>query len=118
MLIYELVTLTSCFLLQMSYNLSLFQQSLRLLGDASVSFEKNCVRGIQANHKRISQLLHEVTIHDISTEYLQMMCVYCIRCNTYFSSFFVQSLMLVTSLNPVSKMKIYLFKSLFVVVKK
>ncbi|KAF7042612.1 hypothetical protein CFC21_052167 [Triticum aestivum] len=34
-------------------------QSLRLLGDASVSFEKNCVRGIEANHKRISQLLHE-----------------------------------------------------------
>lgn len=34
-------------------------RSLRLLGDASVSFEKNCVRGIQANHKRISQLLHE-----------------------------------------------------------
>ncbi|VAH90784.1 unnamed protein product [Triticum turgidum subsp. durum] len=34
-------------------------RSLRLLGDASVSFEKNCVRGIEANHKRISQLLHE-----------------------------------------------------------
>ncbi|KAG8038403.1 hypothetical protein GUJ93_ZPchr0353g2930 [Zizania palustris] len=34
-------------------------RSLRLLGDASVSFEKNCVKGIQANHKRISQLLHE-----------------------------------------------------------
>ncbi|KAG8063433.1 hypothetical protein GUJ93_ZPchr0003g18680 [Zizania palustris] len=34
-------------------------RSLRLLGDASVSFEKNCVRGIQANHRRISQLLHE-----------------------------------------------------------
>ncbi|KAK1281129.1 hypothetical protein QJS04_geneDACA019779 [Acorus gramineus] len=34
-------------------------RSLRLLGDASCSFEKNCVRGIQANHKRISKLLHE-----------------------------------------------------------
>eukprot|EP00262_Sarcandra_glabra_P002197 TRINITY_DN1245_c0_g1_i8.p1 TRINITY_DN1245_c0_g1~~TRINITY_DN1245_c0_g1_i8.p1 ORF type:complete len:466 (-),score=76.37 TRINITY_DN1245_c0_g1_i8:181-1578(-) len=34
-------------------------RSLRLLGDASASFEKNCARGIQANHKRISQLLHE-----------------------------------------------------------
>ena len=35
-------------------------QSLRLLGDASASFEKNCVRGIQANRERISKLLHEV----------------------------------------------------------
>ncbi|KAF9688127.1 hypothetical protein SADUNF_Sadunf02G0164900 [Salix dunnii] len=34
-------------------------QSLRLLGDASASFEKNCVRGIQANRERISKLLHE-----------------------------------------------------------
>ncbi|RZC92545.1 hypothetical protein C5167_029323 [Papaver somniferum] len=34
-------------------------RSLRLLGDASVSFEKNCVRGIQANNERISKLLHE-----------------------------------------------------------
>ncbi|KAL6217190.1 hypothetical protein ACLB2K_010407 [Fragaria x ananassa] len=33
--------------------------SLRLLGDASVSFEKNCVKGIQANKERISELLHE-----------------------------------------------------------
>ncbi|XP_043708842.1 fumarate hydratase 1, mitochondrial isoform X2 [Telopea speciosissima] len=33
--------------------------SLRLLGDASTSFEKNCVRGIQANRERISKLLHE-----------------------------------------------------------
>ncbi|XP_047327829.1 fumarate hydratase 1, mitochondrial-like [Impatiens glandulifera] len=33
--------------------------SLRLLGDASASFEKNCVRGIQANEERISKLLHE-----------------------------------------------------------
>lgn len=36
-------------------------QSLRLLGDASASFEKNCVRGIQANRERISKLLHEVS---------------------------------------------------------
>ncbi|WRX10356.1 Fumarate lyase [Theobroma cacao] len=35
--------------------------SLRLLGDASASFEKNCVRGIQANRERISKLLHEVS---------------------------------------------------------
>ncbi|TQE00327.1 hypothetical protein C1H46_014054 [Malus baccata] len=34
-------------------------QSLRLLGDASASFEKNCVRGIQANRERISKFLHE-----------------------------------------------------------
>ncbi|KAH7578299.1 hypothetical protein JRO89_XS01G0365400 [Xanthoceras sorbifolium] len=33
--------------------------SVRLLGDASASFEKNCVRGIQANKERISKLLHE-----------------------------------------------------------
>ncbi|CAM8927882.1 unnamed protein product [Rhodiola kirilowii] len=46
-------------------------RSLRLLGDASASFDKNCVRGIEANKERIAKLLHE-------------------------------SLMLVTSLNPVS----------------
>ncbi|KAA8549126.1 hypothetical protein F0562_000810 [Nyssa sinensis] len=34
-------------------------RSLRLLGDASASFEKNCVRGIQANRERISKLLQE-----------------------------------------------------------
>ncbi|KAF9597168.1 hypothetical protein IFM89_016156 [Coptis chinensis] len=34
-------------------------RSLRLLGDASASFEKNCVRGIEANRERISKLLHE-----------------------------------------------------------
>ncbi|KAF6140919.1 hypothetical protein GIB67_042332 [Kingdonia uniflora] len=34
-------------------------RSVRLLGDASSSFEKNCVRGIQANRERISKLLHE-----------------------------------------------------------
>ncbi|KAJ6837027.1 putative fumarate hydratase 1, mitochondrial [Iris pallida] len=34
-------------------------RSLRLLGDSSLSFEKNCVRGIQANRERISKLLHE-----------------------------------------------------------
>lgn len=33
--------------------------SLRLLGDASASFEKNCVRGIEANEERIAKLLHE-----------------------------------------------------------
>ncbi|KAI3720721.1 hypothetical protein L2E82_31714 [Cichorium intybus] len=35
-------------------------KSIRLLADASASFEKNCVRGIQANRDRISRLLHEV----------------------------------------------------------
>ncbi|XP_010482421.1 PREDICTED: fumarate hydratase 2, chloroplastic-like [Camelina sativa] len=33
--------------------------SIRLLADASASFEKNCVRGIKANRERISRLLHE-----------------------------------------------------------
>ncbi|OIV90983.1 hypothetical protein TanjilG_16943 [Lupinus angustifolius] len=33
--------------------------SLRLLGDSSASFEKNCVSGIEANRERISKLLHE-----------------------------------------------------------
>lgn len=33
--------------------------SIRLIADASASFEKNCVRGIQANRDRISKLLHE-----------------------------------------------------------
>ncbi|PKA58401.1 Fumarate hydratase 2, chloroplastic [Apostasia shenzhenica] len=52
-----------------------FLRSLRLLGDASYSFERNCVRGIQANCERIAKLLHE-------------------------------SLMLVTSLNPIYEQKI------------
>ncbi|KAL1952104.1 hypothetical protein VTO73DRAFT_1253 [Trametes versicolor] len=34
-------------------------QSIRLLADASRSFTKNCVVGIQANEKRIHTLLHE-----------------------------------------------------------
>eukprot|EP00878_Enallax_costatus_P000751 GHUV01000869.1.p1 GENE.GHUV01000869.1~~GHUV01000869.1.p1 ORF type:complete len:490 (+),score=157.08 GHUV01000869.1:182-1651(+) len=34
-------------------------QSTRLLGDAAGSFAANCVVGIQANKKRIDQLLHE-----------------------------------------------------------
>ncbi|KAF8323252.1 fumarate hydratase [Clavulina sp. PMI_390] len=34
-------------------------QSIRLLSDASRSFTKNCVVGIEANEKRISQLLNE-----------------------------------------------------------
>ncbi|KAL4571426.1 hypothetical protein LXL04_018185 [Taraxacum kok-saghyz] len=33
--------------------------SIILLTDASASFEKNCVRGIQANSDRISKLLHK-----------------------------------------------------------
>ncbi|KAK6941035.1 Fumarase C, C-terminal [Dillenia turbinata] len=38
--------------------------SVRLLGDASASFEKNCVQGIQANKARISKLLHEKIGYD------------------------------------------------------
>ena len=34
-------------------------QSARLIGDASMSFTDNCVTGIKANEKRISQLLWE-----------------------------------------------------------
>ncbi|KAF8446047.1 L-Aspartase-like protein [Boletus edulis BED1] len=34
-------------------------QSIRLLSDASRSFTKHCVVGIQANHKRINHLLNE-----------------------------------------------------------
>ena len=33
--------------------------STRLLADASISFTKNCVHGIQANEKRINSLLNE-----------------------------------------------------------
>jgi fumarate hydratase class II len=40
----------------MMYNL---QQSIRLLGDASVSFTDHCVDGIEANLDRIDVLLHE-----------------------------------------------------------
>ena len=32
--------------------------SVRLLGDASVSFTKNCVDGIQANTKKIEELMN------------------------------------------------------------
>ena len=39
-----------------AYNLL---QSMQLLGDASVAFTDNCVSGIEANEKRIAQLLHE-----------------------------------------------------------
>ncbi len=34
-------------------------QSIQLLGDAAATFTKNCVVGIQANKRRIDQLLHE-----------------------------------------------------------
>lgn len=34
-------------------------QSVRLLSDASVSFTKNCVNGIEPNKERISKLLNE-----------------------------------------------------------
>ena len=40
----------------MIYNLL---QSLRLLADGARSFSDNCVRGIEPNHARIEQLLHE-----------------------------------------------------------
>ena len=34
-------------------------QSIRLLADASNSFRKNCVVGIQANEKKISDIMNE-----------------------------------------------------------
>ena len=34
-------------------------QSIRILGDASASFEKNCARGIEPNHGRIQQNLEQ-----------------------------------------------------------
>ena len=39
-------------------DLASLTQSIRLVADASASFEKNCVRGIEANRERISKLLH------------------------------------------------------------
>lgn len=36
-----------------------FLQSARLIGDAALSFTDNCVLGIKADEKRISQLLWE-----------------------------------------------------------
>jgi fumarate hydratase class II len=33
-------------------------QSIRLIGDAAVSFSENCVAGIEANRERIAELLH------------------------------------------------------------
>ena len=40
----------------MIYNLL---QSIRLIADGVRSFEANCIRGIEPNHARIQQLLHE-----------------------------------------------------------
>lgn len=34
-------------------------QSIRILGDGAESFRKNCVEGLEANEKRIDQLLNE-----------------------------------------------------------
>lgn len=34
-------------------------QSVRLLSDACVSFEKNCVVGIQANEEKIKKIMNE-----------------------------------------------------------
>jgi fumarate hydratase class II len=36
-----------------------FLQSATLIGDACVSFQKNCVAGIEPNKERINTLLHE-----------------------------------------------------------
>ncbi|RYY37216.1 hypothetical protein EON62_01275 [archaeon] len=36
-----------------------FLQSARLIGDACVSFTEHCVSGIEANHKRINELLFD-----------------------------------------------------------
>ena len=35
-------------------------QSIRLISDASISFTKNCVVGIEANEKKISSIMNEV----------------------------------------------------------
>ena len=34
-------------------------RSIRLIADASESFSNNCIKGIKANHKRISQMLEQ-----------------------------------------------------------
>ena len=34
-------------------------QSIRLLADGAESFNKNCIEGLEANEKRIGQLLNE-----------------------------------------------------------
>jgi len=39
--------------------ISCLLQSTRLLGDAATSFAKNCVQGIEANERRINQLMKE-----------------------------------------------------------
>ena len=39
--------------------ISALLQSVRLLGDAAVSFTENCVVGIEANTRRISQIMNE-----------------------------------------------------------
>ena len=39
--------------------ISALLQSVRLLGDASVSFAENCVNGIEANTRRIATLMNE-----------------------------------------------------------
>lgn len=77
---------------------------MRLLGDASASFEKNCVRGIQANRERIHKLLHEVSLYFayedlIDLIYLKQPFFLIVTCGMFMV---LQSLMLVTSLNPVS----------------
>lgn len=38
--------------------ISTLLHSIRILGDASLSFSENCVQGIQANEERIAYLLH------------------------------------------------------------
>lgn len=48
-----------------------------------MSFEKNCVRGIQANRKRIEQLLHEVMVHLTRT----LAYIFYARCIANFSAF-------------------------------
>ena len=52
--------------LQGHYELNVFKpvmaanilQSAQLIGDACVSFTINCVKGIEPNHQRISELVH------------------------------------------------------------
>lgn len=67
-------------------------QSIRLVSDASTSFTKNCVVGIQANEKKISSIMNEVSFLKKGKKenvYINHVTVICL-----------QSLMLVTALNP------------------
>ena len=54
-----------------------FLQSARLLGDAAYSFTDNCVVGIQADEKRIAQLLWESLMLVTALNNKVSICQYC-----------------------------------------